>query len=191
MVVEAGVTEGQGDVAVVGPFVEVVVQGNASSASTAAAVMTITGAVSTTSPASIGSTAKTPRPRWRTRREVRWWRATPPADGGKPRGYRGPRRAGLVDVVNDPEPEDPQWPDRSVPDRPVPVVTGSSPASSAGPVARFLQVEAAGSIVLLAATVVALIWANSSASATYQDLWTTELSIGVGDLVLTEDLRHW
>ena len=33
------------------------------------------------------------------------------------------------------------------------------------PVARFLQVEAAGSIVLLAATVVALIWANLSASA--------------------------
>ncbi|HEX2564790.1 MAG TPA: Na+/H+ antiporter NhaA [Acidimicrobiales bacterium] len=59
------------------------------------------------------------------------------------------------------------------------------------PIARFLRVEAAGGILLLAATVIALVWANSPWSASYQDLWTTELSLNLGRHVITEDLRHW
>ena len=61
----------------------------------------------------------------------------------------------------------------------------------AQPVVRFLRVEAAGGILLLVATAAALAWANSPWSASYRDLWQTELSIRVGDFVLAEDLRHW
>ncbi|MEO6318851.1 MAG: Na+/H+ antiporter NhaA [Acidimicrobiales bacterium] len=61
----------------------------------------------------------------------------------------------------------------------------------AQPVVRFLQVEAAGGLLLLAATVTALIWASSPWSAGYDSLWTTELSLRAGPLHLDEDLRHW
>ena len=44
-------------------------------------------------------------------------------------------------------------------------------------VRQFLHVEAAGGIVLLAAAVVALVWANSPWSA-LRDLWHTELASG-------------
>ena len=54
------------------------------------------------------------------------------------------------------------------------------------PLVDFLRKEAAGGIVLLAATVVALIWANSPASEAYTELWATELDLG-----LTLDLQHW
>jgi NhaA family Na+:H+ antiporter len=59
------------------------------------------------------------------------------------------------------------------------------------PIARFLHVEAAGGILLLAAAVAAIVWANSPWSASYRDLWTTELRLSVGGHVLAEDLRHW
>ena len=59
------------------------------------------------------------------------------------------------------------------------------------PVARFLEIEASGGILLLAATVVALVWANSPWDASYADLWHTEVSFTVGDLTVAEDLRHW
>jgi NhaA family Na+:H+ antiporter len=60
-----------------------------------------------------------------------------------------------------------------------------------GPVVRFLKDEAASGYLLLGAAVVALVIANSPASAAYEALWTTELSIGSGPLKVTEDLRHW
>jgi Na+:H+ antiporter, NhaA family len=63
--------------------------------------------------------------------------------------------------------------------------------SLAQPINRFLHIEAAGGILLLAAAAVALIWANSPWSAGYRDLWHTELTIGVGGHAITEDLRHW
>ena len=61
----------------------------------------------------------------------------------------------------------------------------------AQPVARFMHVEAAGGIVLALATAVALVWANSPWQDSYHTLWHTELSIGIGNRVLTEDLEHW
>jgi NhaA family Na+:H+ antiporter len=61
----------------------------------------------------------------------------------------------------------------------------------ARPARHFLATEAAGGIVLLAATVVALAWANSPFSDSYSALWETRLRIQLGDLVLDEDLRHW
>jgi Na+:H+ antiporter, NhaA family len=63
--------------------------------------------------------------------------------------------------------------------------------SLAQPITRFLHIEAAGGILLLAAAAVALIWANSPWAAGYRDLWHTELTIGVGGHAITEDLRHW
>jgi len=61
----------------------------------------------------------------------------------------------------------------------------------AQPVARFLHVEAAGGIVLAVATAAALVWANSPWQDSYHTFWHTELSIGIGNRVLTEDLEHW
>jgi Na+/H+ antiporter NhaA len=55
----------------------------------------------------------------------------------------------------------------------------------------FLRTEAGGAIVLLLATVAALAWANSPWVAGYDALWGTELSLIVGDLVLSHDLRGW
>jgi NhaA family Na+:H+ antiporter len=63
--------------------------------------------------------------------------------------------------------------------------------SVAQPVSRFLHIEAASGILLVGAAIVALVWANSPWSASYDDLWTTELSIRLGTHTVTEDLRHW
>lgn len=49
------------------------------------------------------------------------------------------------------------------------------------PMLRFLGVEAAGGIVLIAATVVALVWANSPWSAGYDGFWHSEIQLSVGD----------
>ncbi|NED99214.1 Na+/H+ antiporter NhaA [Phytoactinopolyspora halotolerans] len=59
------------------------------------------------------------------------------------------------------------------------------------PVAAFLRVEAAGGIILLAAALIALFWANSPWSDTYESFWTTEFTLRIGEYELTEDLRHW
>jgi NhaA family Na+:H+ antiporter len=61
----------------------------------------------------------------------------------------------------------------------------------AQPVGRFLHVEAAGGIVLAVATAVALVWANSPWQDSYHTLWSTNVSIGIGNRVLTEDLEQW
>jgi NhaA family Na+:H+ antiporter len=51
--------------------------------------------------------------------------------------------------------------------------------------------EAGGSALLLAATVLALAWANSPWSDTYGSFWSTTATVGMGDIALTMDLRHW
>lgn len=50
------------------------------------------------------------------------------------------------------------------------------------PLNRFFHVESAGGVVLLAATAVALIWANSPLSDSYHDLWEAEMSLHVGEI---------
>jgi NhaA family Na+:H+ antiporter len=55
----------------------------------------------------------------------------------------------------------------------------------------FLKLEAAGGLVLLAATLIALAWANAPFGESYENWWHTELTIGLGDAAITEDLRHW
>lgn len=61
----------------------------------------------------------------------------------------------------------------------------------AGALQDFLRNEAAGGIVLLVATVVALVWANSGWSSTYGDFWHTRVRIGPSSWGLDEDLQHW
>ena len=48
------------------------------------------------------------------------------------------------------------------------------------PLQSFLEQEAPGDAFLLAATVVALAWANSPWRDSYEQLWGTNLTIGVG-----------
>jgi NhaA family Na+:H+ antiporter len=55
----------------------------------------------------------------------------------------------------------------------------------------YMGTEAGGSALLLAATLLALAWANSPWSAAYDSFWTTPASIGIGDLALSLDLRDW
>jgi NhaA family Na+:H+ antiporter len=55
---------------------------------------------------------------------------------------------------------------------------------------RFLAIEAAGGILLLVATVAALVWANSPWSDDYAALWSSTVRIDVGSYSFEEDLRH-
>jgi Na+/H+ antiporter NhaA len=46
-------------------------------------------------------------------------------------------------------------------------------------------------VVLLAATLAALVWANSPWPNSYESVWTTKLSVQLGNWGITQDLRHW
>jgi Na+/H+ antiporter NhaA len=59
------------------------------------------------------------------------------------------------------------------------------------PLREFIATENSSAIVLLLATLVALVWANSPWAPTYEALWGTELAIQVGAAELSLDLRHW
>src|SRR4029453_9696163 len=58
------------------------------------------------------------------------------------------------------------------------------------PLRAFLRTETGGAAVLLAATIAALVWVNVDASS-YDDLWSTVLSINIGDAGGALDLRGW
>jgi Na+/H+ antiporter NhaA len=58
------------------------------------------------------------------------------------------------------------------------------------PLSRFLSTESGSAAVLLAATAAALVWANA-ASASYQAVWHTVLSIQIGESGVTMDLVGW
>ena len=59
------------------------------------------------------------------------------------------------------------------------------------PLVDFLHTEAAGGVVLLLATVVALVWANSPWKESYFDLWHTRLAISLGSHSIDLDLQEW
>jgi Na+/H+ antiporter NhaA len=61
----------------------------------------------------------------------------------------------------------------------------------ASPVRDFLSTESGSAVVLLGATVAALVWANSPWSDSYESVWTTKLSIQLGSGGIEQDLRHW
>lgn len=55
--------------------------------------------------------------------------------------------------------------------------------------AEFVRNETVGGALLLAATVIALIWANLGGS--YESFWSSDLTLGIGSASITEDLKHW
>ncbi len=59
------------------------------------------------------------------------------------------------------------------------------------PIRTFIHNEAAGGIVLLLSTVVALAWMNSPWSKSYHELWQIPVSIGIGDFILAKPMRLW
>jgi NhaA family Na+:H+ antiporter len=58
------------------------------------------------------------------------------------------------------------------------------------PFREFARTSASGGVLLMAAAVVALIWANSPFAEAYTELWATKLSIVVGDVTVSESLLH-
>jgi NhaA family Na+:H+ antiporter len=61
----------------------------------------------------------------------------------------------------------------------------------ASPFVRFAKLEAAGGILLLVSTLVALVWANSPWAETYNELWNMHVSIGFGRFFLSETRLEW
>jgi len=59
------------------------------------------------------------------------------------------------------------------------------------PFQRFFAIEAASTILLLAATAVALAWANSPWRSSYQWLWSLPLGVRLGGGELALSLEHW
>jgi Na+/H+ antiporter NhaA len=61
----------------------------------------------------------------------------------------------------------------------------------AAPLRSFLNTESGGAVVLLGATIAALLWANSPWSDSYESVWTTKLAVSLGGDSISLDLRHW
>ena len=59
------------------------------------------------------------------------------------------------------------------------------------PLRDFMRTEGAGGALLVAATVLALLWANSPWKGSYQSFWHTDIGLAVGSFDFTLDLRHW
>jgi NhaA family Na+:H+ antiporter len=59
------------------------------------------------------------------------------------------------------------------------------------PLQEFLSTATAGGLLLLAAALVALTWANSPFAEGYERLWSTGLSLRLGSWAIREDLRYW
>lgn len=63
-------------------------------------------------------------------------------------------------------------------------------AAIASPIQRILRIEAASGIVLLVATVAALVWANAW-TASYADFWHTTIGGRVGPWSFEQSFAHW
>lgn len=64
----------------------------------------------------------------------------------------------------------------------------------ARPLREFLHVESAGSVLLLAATVLALLWVNlpfDGWASAYDHFWHTPLALEIGEWRIEESLQHW
>jgi Na+/H+ antiporter NhaA len=86
--------------------------------------------------------------------------------------------------------------DRATPAGTAPATHGLSGRTAwarnlAAPVRDYLSTETGGAAVLLAATVAALLWANSPWRDSYESVWTTELSVRLGGSSIGMDLRDW
>src|SRR5919106_5109368 len=61
----------------------------------------------------------------------------------------------------------------------------------AAPIRDFLSRETGSAVILVAAAAAALVWANSPWPDSYESVWTTDLSVTLGDEGISLDLRHW
>ncbi len=98
---------------------------------------------------------------------------TPDPTDGPP----GPRRAPAAQPATPnarPAPQRTPWVDRS-----------------SRSLRAFLATETGSAGLLLAAALLALVWANSPAGDLYQDLWHTTLTVEVDGYGVSEDLAHW
>ncbi len=59
------------------------------------------------------------------------------------------------------------------------------------PLTDFLDEEVLGGVVLLAAAILALLWANSPWSDSYFELWGSYLKLSLGGIDIDLDLQHW
>ena len=59
------------------------------------------------------------------------------------------------------------------------------------PIVRFMHVESASGIVLVLATVLAIVLANSPLAKDFLSLWKTYAGIAIGDFTLKLSLQHW
>src|ERR671917_2334440 len=59
------------------------------------------------------------------------------------------------------------------------------------PFQGFAHKQSSGGILLIAAAIVALVWANSPWGESYTGFWGTELSVSLGPFSIEEDLTHW
>ncbi len=64
-------------------------------------------------------------------------------------------------------------------------------ARAAQPLARFFELEAASGILLFAATIGALLWANSPWRGGYHRIWETAISVRAGSFSYDTDLRQF
>jgi len=55
----------------------------------------------------------------------------------------------------------------------------------------FFKATAKSSVILLVATVIALVWANSPLGEAYFNLWKTHLMVAIGQFKLDKSLSHW
>lgn len=60
-----------------------------------------------------------------------------------------------------------------------------------GPLRDFVNTEVSSGILLLAAALLALLWANSPWGTTYVDLWHTTLTVEISGHGISMDLQHW
>ncbi len=68
---------------------------------------------------------------------------------------------------------------------------GTAPAGMRGFLQRFIHSEVSGSIVLLACTIVALVWANSPWAESYQHMLHLKAGVSWGDHSFALTLHHW
>ncbi|TKB83720.1 MAG: Na+/H+ antiporter NhaA, partial [Nitrospira sp.] len=59
------------------------------------------------------------------------------------------------------------------------------------PFKRFLHAQSTSGVLLLAATVTAMVWANSPWAESYAAFWNTPVSLVVGSHALRETLLEW
>lgn len=68
---------------------------------------------------------------------------------------------------------------------------GWAPAGVTKALRDFVRTESGSAGLLLAAAAVALLWANSPWSSSYESLWSNEAVVAIGDHSLSMDLAHW